>query len=130
MRYMKRVIVLPFGDIEGAFVCVSFRRGQNSLGDPQAEPLITLAYLNGRVAAEWEPQHGPIQLWYQRDSDQPENDAMQHWLWPYGSKGGIRWSQLAVDRANMPEALMSGDFERVFAVLKDWASGEWEAPCS
>lgn len=128
MRNMKRVMVLPFEEIEGAFVCVSFKNGKNSFGEQQAEPHMTLVYVNGKVAAEWEPQYGPIQLWYERDSEQPETDAMTHWLWPYGSKPNLRFSQLAVDQHFLPESLVRGDYEHVFAVLKEWASREWEAP--
>ncbi|WP_431861474.1 hypothetical protein [Azospirillum sp.] len=133
-RLIKRVAVLPFPGIDGALVCVSGKKRpvkpEFDVGRIEAEPFMTFTFVRGeaphRVAAEWEPKHGPIQIWYERQEGDHENDCMPHWLWPFGSKGNLRWSQCAVDENDLPERFIEGDYEGIFHVLAIWAEREWE----
>lgn len=127
-RLIDRVAVLPFPGIENAYLSISAAVSPKEppFDGVRLSPTMTFAYVNGRVAAEWEPQYGPIQLWYERAADDHENDRMPHWLWPFGSKSNARWSQMAVDRHALREAFAGGNYEYIFQVLADWASREWE----
>lgn len=121
LSHMRRVAVLPFPGIEGAFVCLSGRKKEAG-----ASPSVSFVYVNDNVLTEWEPEHGPLQITYKREGGEP--DAMAHWIWPFASKPGLNWSHLAVDNNELPSAFAKGDYAYIFFVLKDWAGRPWE-PC-
>ena len=136
---MKRVAVLPWPGIDGAYLCLSGR--QRSQHDEayyqshrelypevwrghsvQVDPNLTFTVQVGDAIAEWEPSHGPIQLWFRRDREDGDRNWRQHWFFDF-AYGDMCWSQLAVDDNGLPQAFIDGDYDRIFAVLRRWAAG-------
>lgn len=70
------------------------------------------------VAAEWEPQHGPIQIWHRCEED--DEGAHEHYYYDYVNDGPLNWSQLAVDRAQLQSAFANGEYRYIYSVLKEW----------
>jgi hypothetical protein len=138
-RGMQRVAVIPWSGIEGAYLCVSGQRSkQERVGDkwyagheegrvtwtasPHANPRISFLFDAGNCCAEWDGDHGPVQLWFKCEADFVDgyDKARPHWFYPYAHGSG-HWSQLAVDEDDLPGAFVSGDYERIFATLERWA---------
>lgn len=133
---------LPYKEIDGAFVIMSFRHQRISLAhldyyfkypEPQypTEAFVTFFYATENFGAEWEPSHGPIQLYQKCDQDWKGEccfgkpiKAKQHWFFDYVQDQPASWSQLAVDENKLKPALATGDFEHIFSVLTDWANRE------
>ncbi len=144
----KRVAVLPFPGIENAFVCVSGREKapprrhgekwheshiEETCKDQwpnefRTEPHMTFAYVHDNCCAEWDGEHGPVQLWFrcEKDYEKDWDKAREHWIFDYAYGSG-HWSQLAVDRDGLPQAFNRGDYAHIFAVLKRWAVSNAEA---
>lgn len=120
----RRVRLAKFEAIENAYILVSGRQKQdNPLIDRlQAKATISFLYDGGEYAAEWEPEHGPIQVWHR--CEEGAANARPHYFYDFTDSPGGNWSQLAVDRAELPQAFVAGNFEYIFAVLKDWARRE------
>ncbi|MGI9500383.1 MAG: hypothetical protein ACR2P3_10105 [Geminicoccaceae bacterium] len=138
---IKRVAVLPWPGIEGAFLCLSGKRKQTEKfgeywypmsdhnqerwkfdHDLRTEPFVTFLYDAGDVCAEWDGEYGPIQLWFRKNPDYGYDDAkpIPHWI--YGEAyGSGHWSQMAVDEAQLPQRFVDGDYAAIFAELKQWA---------
>ena len=141
--HMDRVAVLPWPGIENAFLCVSGKtRRRSRYGDkwypanephreevqryeeePTAEAAISFTYVGKNVAAEWDGELGPIQMFFRREEGWKEEDGWQeakpHWLWPFASGQGA-WSQLAVERADLPACFRRGDYAAIFNELRSW----------
>lgn len=147
-RIMKRVAVLPWPGIEGAFLCVSGkRRPQCRVGDrwypehgghdehkekfPDEDvrtiPCVTFTFQVGNVIAEWDGDSGPVQLWFKSIAGYKEeyDEAGPHWFWPYAFGSG-HWSQMAVRESGLPRAFTEGDYESIFRCLKGWAESRAE----
>jgi hypothetical protein len=109
--------------IENAYILVSGRERQdNSLTVHfRAKATVSFLYDGGEYAAEWEPEYGPIQVWHRCEEDAP--NARPHYFYDFTDSPGGNWSQRAVERAELPQAFVAGNFEYIFAVLKDWARG-------
>lgn len=143
---MKRVAVIPFPGIDGAYICLSGKQrpqtlvGDRFYGKPEhaefiqkfgdrdfrTEPCVTLLAQVGTVAAEWDGAHGPIQLCFQvpKDFKAPEDswggEPAEHWFFDWAIWRG-HWSQMAVDENRLPQMFNSGDFAGIFSVLRYWA---------
>jgi hypothetical protein len=136
---MARVAVLPWHDAPGCYLVVSGeRRRKEQYGErwykgheehrqkyPTVEvrttPRITFTYVCNGVAAEWDGENGPIQLWFRSHEGYKEgyDEARAHWLWPFAFGAG-HWAQGAVDEAKLPDKFNEGDFDGIFRVLRDW----------
>lgn len=114
-----KVNVKEFGD--GAYVLYSAskRDPKETLGDFQVKNHFSFAYIVGDWAAEWEPQNGPIQVWHKCNKD--DEGAKEHYIFEYHNSGGFNWSQLSVDRLELPQAAFHANWQYIFNVLKDWA---------
>lgn len=138
---IKRVAVLPWPGIDGAFLCVSGakRRPPEKLGpnwpkhdnvprhfdepSQEAEARITFLFDAGSCCAEWDGEYGPIQIWHRvaKGSKHGEHEAREHWFYEHAIGNGM-WSQMAVDQHDLPRSFISGDFAHIFSVLKSWAT--------
>jgi hypothetical protein len=118
MNKVLKVNVPEYG--EGAYVLYSAsqRPMEETLGNFQVKNHFSFAYIVGDNAAEWEPQYGPIQVWHKCDEN--SKDARKHYIFNYTDSGGLNWSQIAVDKYDLPRAVHTGDWQYVFNVLKDW----------
>ena len=108
-------------DLPGAYVLLSGRRKDTDgiPGDWTAEPFVTFFYDAGTVGAEWEPKHGPIQIFTKADCI--SEGTKEHYFYPFVRDEPMAWSQIAVEREGLKEALAAGSFEYIFLVLKKWA---------
>ncbi len=111
----KNVKVIPFKDLEHAYVIISFKEDKYGRG---AEYFLSFLYDGGRVAAEWEPRYGPIQRWIKCDKDSP--NAQEHYFYEYHNTPPGSWSQLAVETYGLVKELLMGHYETIFNILKDW----------
>lgn len=155
---LDRIAVLPWPQRPGCYIVLSgkkareWREGPNwhnaktrdertlfSAYEYRSTPCITFTYQQDGVAAEWDGDHGPIQLWFRYDGDPTENsDARQydgkwhidqdggrteivfrHWLWPFATGLG-HWSQMAVEREGLPQAFVAGSYDEIFSTLQQW----------
>ncbi len=136
-RIMKRVAVLPWVNKPNCFLCVSGaferktnygekwylnahdEREQKYYASVHTKARITFAYRSENVAAEWDGEYGPIQLWYKCEADYKEDydEARPHWLFPFAHGNGC-WSQMAVEENHLPEAFNTGDYDSIFSVLE------------
>ena len=139
---MKRVAVLPWPKIPGAYLCLSGKRkSTQQFGefwypknaqhrqerwefdtDLRAEPFITFTYDAGDVCAEWDGAYGPIQLWFRHKPEYTYDGAepQPHWIYEEAYGHG-HWSQVAVEKAQLTRRFIDGDYEAIFAELKRWA---------
>jgi hypothetical protein len=98
---------------------VNKKKFSNS-GDVECKPVVSFLYDAGNYAAEWELEYGPIQVWSKCDAD--SIDAREHYYYEYVTDSPLDFSQLAVERAELKQAAISGNFPYIFSVLKDWAN--------
>ena len=77
-------------------------------------------YDAGDVAVEWEPKHGPIQVWHKCEKD--AEGAKEHYFYDYENSPPGSWSQLAVEGNNMHFHFFAGNYDYIFTVLKEWAT--------
>ena len=119
----KRVAKLSFPGIDNAYILVSGREkkheGWMCTGETWANPTVSFLYDAGDICAEWEPEFGPIQLWYRCDKD--AEGAREHYYYDYENGPLGSWAQTAVYELQLPQAFIKGDFAYIFMVLKDWA---------
>ena len=116
--YHKNLKCIPFPEIKGAYVVISAYKSDKPNGVTKC---MSFFFDNGEIGAEWEPDYGPITKIIKLAKDNPE--AIPHWFYDYYAGQGY-WSQLAVKEEGLPEAFLSGDYERLFGILKQWAQGE------
>jgi len=110
----KRVAILPFPEIENAYVAISGKTAETSNG---VSSTISFLYATEEIAVEWEPNYGPITVLYKCDKTHPK--AKEHWFFDY-TTGYRNWSQLAVNRTGLGEKFSSGNYKALFQVLKSW----------
>lgn len=117
------------------YVLVSFEKDKRALemGDVRANPIMSFLYDAGEIAAEWCPPHGPIQIWRKADKDtkykQPtfDDDAtpdyiepQPHYAYPFVIPRLAEWSQLSVERYQLADYAIEGNYQYIFNVLKTW----------
>ncbi|MCP4142870.1 MAG: hypothetical protein GY755_21720 [Chloroflexi bacterium] len=115
MNLKKRILKTQYK--KNCFILCSFAKKDMSktFGDFRVKPNISFLYDSGNIAAEWEPEHGPIQIWRKAES------GKEHYYYDFVEDISLNWSQTAVDDYSLPEYVHSGDFDYIFRVLKDWA---------
>ena len=96
------------------------RDPKETYGDFLVKANVSFFVVNGDYAAEWEPEHGPIQVWHRCNEDAP--NGREHYFFDFTDSGPMNWSQLAVETNELPQAFHRGDFDYIFMILKDWAS--------
>jgi len=115
----KQKRVLKFEYKPNCFVLVSFRERDSGCGDFRIKPIVSFLYDAGDVAAEWEVEYGPIQIFHKCSED--AEGAKEHYYYDYENSSPLSWSQLAVDRWGLPKEASRGEWDYIFAVLQDWA---------
>lgn len=116
---MKRSRILKVEYKPNCWIILSFPRRKTIPGAFYVETIMSFLYDNGEYAAEWEPQHGPIQVWHKCDKDSP--GAREHYYYDFTDSKPGNSSQLAVERYCLPEEANAGNFDYIFGVLADWA---------
>lgn len=111
----KNIKCIPFPEIENAYVVISGHKANTGNG---VKKCMSFFYDNGERGTEWEPENGPITKIYNCSKDHKK--AQKHWFYEYCTGYGY-WSQLAVNREQLPQAFLDGDYEYIFNVLKEWA---------
>jgi hypothetical protein len=114
----KRIIKTEYKP--GCFVLASFQKRdmKETQGDFRVKTTVSFVYDAGIVAAEWEPEYGPIQVWEKCDKD--ADNAREHYFYDFTNSPGGNWSQMAVDSNQLPQAANRGDYDYIFSVLKEW----------
>lgn len=97
----------------------SQRPMEETFGAFWIEANVSFLYDAGKIAVEWEPEHGPIRRWYK--CDKVGEKAKEHFYYDFVHDRPLAWSQLAVEREELPEAAVAGDYDYIFEVLKEWA---------
>jgi len=118
-KLQKRILKLEYRPNCYLLFSAAKRDPKETYGDFLVKANVSFFYDAGNKGAEWEPEHGPIQVWSRCDSD--NEDAQEHYFYDYHNSKPGNWSQLAVDRNQLPQAAHSGDWDYIFAVLEDWA---------
>jgi len=80
--------------------------------------VFSFLYDAGEVAAEWEPRYGPIQTWNKCNKD--DENAIEHYFYDWHNTIPLSWSQLSVEREQLPEMFLAGNWDAIFDVLKSW----------
>ena len=93
---------------------------KETFGDFLVKAQMSFLYDAGDHAAEWEPEHGHIQIWHR--CEEYDEGATEHYYYDFHNSSPMNWSQLAVSNNELPQAFHSGDYEYIFAVLEDWAT--------
>jgi hypothetical protein len=122
-KKVNNIKVIPFPEIPDAYVVISFvptkdpRHGNGVV----ARMSFFVADDREMEGVEWEPESGPITRIH--GVSDPENldkgPAMPHWYFKYYT-GNADWSQLTVNREGLPELLLEGRYEMLFAKIKNW----------
>jgi len=117
---MKHVLVSKYK--ENCYILISAKKKnyEGISSGYNAESFVSLLYDAGTVAAEWEIEHGPIQIWYK--ASELKEGTRQHYYYDFVIDTPMNWSQMAVEKNELPQAAVRGDWDYIFAVLEDWAS--------
>ena len=114
----NHVIKASFPDIPGAFMLMSVRKKDKSGTSEQDNlsfPVVSFLFVGETHAAEWEVNYGPILIHIKGvETDMP------HYAFPFVKDNPLGWSQMAVNREELPAALLSGSYRYIFEVLKEW----------
>lgn len=133
----KRIAILPWPGMENCFLCLSGalkrktqygekwytniheEHTQRFICSNTVEARISFAYREKNVAAEWDGEYGPIQIWYKCDKDYKEgyDEAREHWLFDYAYGTG-HWSQIAVEENHLAQSFNEGDYAHIFSVIR------------
>lgn len=113
MGIRKSTKIIPWPMINGAYLVLSFM--PEDCGNKNSHTISFLYDGGNGIAAEWEPTYGPITTIYKCEGKDP--DAIPHWFFDYCTGYG-NWSQCAVEDEGLPQAVINGDYEHVFSVLK------------
>lgn len=114
---------------DNCFIYQSFGYKTTDFGDRLIRPHVSFLADGGEgVAAEWEPQYGPIQKWNEctrdwvgENSSGHEIKSRKHWHYDFVQDNNMMWSQLAVDEEDLKGKLTRGYLDSVFDVLLRWA---------
>jgi hypothetical protein len=119
MMSNSRVMVSKYKEHCFVLVSAKLRDTSETCGLICVKSVVSLLYDAGNVAAEWELEYGPIQIW--RKADKLEEGTKEHYFYKFVYDTPMNWSQLAVDRNELPQAANRGDWDYIFSVLEDWA---------
>jgi hypothetical protein len=120
---MNRVLVVNVPQYgEGAYVIYSAAKRdlEETFGEIQVKNNFSFCFINGDHAAEWEPEYGPIQVWHKCKKD--DSESKPHYIFDFTDSGNLNWSQMAVDKYQLPYSANQGDWQYIFNVLEEWAS--------
>ena len=118
-EFQRKMCITKFA--ENCYILVSFsqRDMKETFGEFKVKSHISFLYNNNGIAAEWEPEHGPIQIW--KECDRDAENSKKHYFYDYVHDIPLNWSQLAPELYKLPQAANSGNFAYIFSVLKEWA---------
>lgn len=144
MVELKPAYVNRFGDGSGrvmrseykpnCFIYQSLAKRPNEIFPDEITLVPTISFLydqEGRVAAEWEPQYGPIQIWHSCEETWEDGHvkARPHWHYPFVQNRPGNWSQLAVEREGLKYYAHELNLDGLFVVLMRWAQShddQWQ----
>lgn len=119
--YNKSLKVIPFPDIEKAYIVISSRPTEDPDHGNGVEKCMSFLFDGGNgVAVEWEPNYGPITII--RECNETDEGAVPHWFFPF-YKGQSDWTQLGVHRSMLPEYFIEGNYTSMFNAMKSWLEG-------
>lgn len=115
----KRVIRLEYHKPHCWCLVSPIRRDAS---DPEfsIDYVLSFFYDGGEWGAEWEPRHGPIQVWHK--CEEGTQNAAEHYFYDWHDTPPASWSQLAVTREGLHEAFMRADYDYIFHVLRSWTN--------
>lgn len=123
---------LQHGDNPAHLIIVSFRQLERTFGgEPlRIEPRLSFVSIGERIAVEWAPPSGPIQVFTRAVAGEPHPDgcgfgkpAIEHYLFPHIWPNGLDWAQGAVNELQLPESALRGDWDWVFSMLDRFRTG-------
>lgn len=114
----KRVCQTEYKPNCYVLVSASQRPLDETLGDVQVNTNITFLFDGGSTCVEWEPKHGPVQLWHK--CGEGDEDARPHHFYDWHNTTPLSWSQLAVGDNQLPQAMLRGDYDYIFGILGEW----------
>ena len=118
---MSNVMRASFPDVEGAYLLVSgsIKNEELEISQLNTRAMVSFLLVEGDIAIEWEPNYGPIQIFYRAGLNDP--DRIPHYVFPFVKKPGFgEWSQLAVEQEGLPQAFIAGNYKYIFDVLAEW----------
>ena len=86
---------------------------------PQVDYIFSFLYDAGEWAAEWEPRYGPIQIW--NKCEEGAENAQEHYFYNWENTSSLSWSQLSVEKEQLPQMFLESNWDAIFNVLRDWA---------
>ncbi len=118
----KRVGKARFEGIDNAWILVNGVLKKQDEPDRMVKPYMSFLYHEegSGIAIEWEPEYGPIQVWYECDGDC--QIAKEHYFFDFVERRLGGWALGAVYQDHLPEAFARGDYRHIFAVLQGWAT--------
>ena len=118
-KYQRETLKTPVPHIANAYILASASWRDKTEEDLGVQPQISFLYDAGDVAAEWPVEYGPIYVWHKCNRD--ALGAREHYFYDFVNDGPFNYSQLAVDKAQLPAAFEDGSWAHIFAELKEWA---------
>jgi hypothetical protein len=117
-----RVLKTKVEEIPGAWIFLSayVKNRKESITQLNTAATVSFVFYNGDIAAEWEPNYGPIQLFERGEEGE---DSRPHYVFPFVKNNLFAWSQMDVEREGLPEAFINGDYKYIFAILEGWTQG-------
>jgi hypothetical protein len=111
----KNIKVIQFPGIENAYVVISGKPSDIGNG---CKKQLTFFYGDADGGCEWEPDYGALTKIIPMKKD--DVGAIPHWFYDYYAGPG-HWSQCAVEERNLPKLFLSGNYEGMFAMMKEFA---------
>lgn len=107
--------IIKFPKLKNCYIVISGI--EDSSASNGVHCVFSFFYKGKTCGAEWEPRHGPISV--VTKCKKSTLYAKKHYFYPYCTSD---WSQLAVKEKGLPEFFLSGQYEQIFKVLKEWVS--------
>lgn len=118
-KFQQKICVARYKDNCFILVSATKRNEDETYGEYRVKANISFLYDSGNVAVEWEPEHGPIQVW--NKCSEGDEKAREHYYYDFVEDRPFNWTQLSVDANGLPQAFDNGDYDYIFNVLKRWA---------
>ena len=103
---------------ENCYILFSAVQKKDDINWFRANPTMSFLYDAGKVAAEWEPEFGPILIW--RKCEPCAENAREHYFYDFVFHEPLAFSQLAVENHGLPQSFVRGNYDYIFSVLERW----------
>ena len=128
--YPDNVLRLQLDDHRVVFISSSLKPDRQTREQYDYNARVSFCYVVGDLAAEWETEYGPIQVFRRMElpegaepvdrSEAKVGDPVRHHIWPCIVHDPDTGSQLAVDERGLPQAFVDGRWDQIFATLRDF----------